>query len=580
MNKGFFCFAACLMTTGAWAQGPIIKLWVTEVYEVNPDGSYTPKCGKDCPTQDLPALVAQPGDLINIEATVERWDTDGDSGKCNPAGEVCSVSAQNCTKSHCTGVITSGVCTFDTNCFFPDTCDPDVCKKSPRMGGFQWTIDSSTYSNGGTSPGLVPAELACTTDADCACGYREIPGDFNDCADFATFGFCTCLASVCDGGVCDFDGIAYIDSSSLTNYVFFSEAESSAMSFSTLNFAWASVLTANSVSEEKFRCSAGTHAPCDFDAECPQGTCELDASSPYYMGTLLLEATSDACGTFTVDFDHDPNNTGIKDDLGTPFGNLIIEALTLDFGDVESCDDGDPCTDFDKSCSGGECAGTPIVCPDGQTCVDGNCESECGFNTRSLTGAYWADADPPVADPAARPGNCAIDAREPHSINDAGATNGWDRLVLQFDCDPTALASSLLPSDFTRLTDPFSLPPFIVDFPADSVENTITLQLSRQISPNFYTCITHTESGNSWCAGYLPADASQDGLSASNDINALIDSINLVPGRILPIHASDINRSNQITGADILRLIDLLNGASDFDPWITKSLPDDCPSAP
>ena len=29
----------------------------------------------------------------------------------------------------------------------------------------------------------------------------------------------------------------------------------------------------------------------------------------------------------------------------------------------------------------------------------------------------------------------------------------------------------------------------------------------------------------------------------------------------------------------ILRLIDLLNGASDFDPWITRQLPD-CPSAP
>ena len=62
--------AVMALTETTWAQ-PIIKLWVTEVYEVNPDGSYTPKCDVNCPTQDLPPGIAQPGDLINIEVTVE-----------------------------------------------------------------------------------------------------------------------------------------------------------------------------------------------------------------------------------------------------------------------------------------------------------------------------------------------------------------------------------------------------------------------------------------------------------------------------------------------------------------------------
>ena len=79
--------------------------------------------------------------------------------------------------------------------------------------------------------------------------------------------------------------------------------------------------------------------------------------------------------------------------------------------------------------------------------------------------------------------------------------------------------------------------------------------------------------------GYLPADASQDGLSAAGDINALINSINLVPGLVLPIYATDINRSNVITGTDILRLIDLLNGAGDFDVWIARGI-GACPPAP
>jgi len=88
--------------------------------------------------------------------------------------------------------------------------------------------------------------------------------------------------------------------------------------------------------------------------------------------------------------------------------------------------------------------------------------------------------------------------------------------------------------------------------------------------------VVFTATGRRWCLGYLPADASQDGLSATPDIGALIDSINLVPGRILPPYATDLNRSGATTSSDILREIDLLNGAGCFDVWITQSLPD-CP---
>ena len=75
--------------------------------------------------------------------------------------------------------------------------------------------------------------------------------------------------------------------------------------------------------------------------------------------------------------------------------------------------------------------------------------------------------------------------------------------------------------------------------------------------------------------GYLPTDAGQDGVSSAADINTLINSINLVT--LLPIYATDINRSGLTNGQDILRLIDLLNGAGDFNPWIAQSLPP-CPT--
>ncbi len=60
MNIRIYCVAVGIMTASTWAQVPIFKLWVTEVYEVNPDGSYTAKCGAAvCPTQDLVAGIAR-----------------------------------------------------------------------------------------------------------------------------------------------------------------------------------------------------------------------------------------------------------------------------------------------------------------------------------------------------------------------------------------------------------------------------------------------------------------------------------------------------------------------------------------
>ena len=285
-----------------------------------------------------------------------------------------------------------------------------------------------------------------------------------------------------------------------------------------------------------------------------------------------------------------------------------------------TCDTGVVCKPFGACCDNGQCAivdddactgvyqgdGTRCagnICALGGCCdIDGTCPDEptvasecndifdvfwpgvgcaiipcapppCGM--ADLTGAIFADADPISPGSFDQPGHCAIDAREPHDINDAAARNGWDRMVLSFSCDP-ALAS-LTASDFSVRVDPAGAAPGVANVVIDSVLNTATVLLDDMITPKSWTCIAHPGSGGEWCMGYLPADANQNALTASNDINALIDSINLVPGRILPLYASDINRSTVITGADILRLIDLLNGAGAFDPWITKSLPS-CPA--
>jgi len=300
----------------------------------------------------------------------------------------------------------------------------------------------------------------------------------------------------------------------------------------------------------------------------------------------LLEATGDSCGLFTIDLVQDlimnqPIATFLSDSAAARLPTPIVEPLFIDLGVSVPCDGGDPCLENCRRCGDGPCVCTPMECPDGDTCVDGNCVGAGGCSFDDLTDATWADDESLATEPLDRPGDCAIDARQPHSINDVSAKQGWDRLVLEFSCDPTDIPN-LRPVFFPVETDPVEGSPPIIPptgFTVDDLDQTITIRLDRSISPGFYTCITHPDSGNHWCAGYLPADASQDGLSAASDINALINAINLVAGLELPIYATDINRSGQTTGADILRLIDLLNGADQFNPWIAQGLPD-CPSAP
>jgi len=215
--------------------------------------------------------------------------------------------------------------------------------------------------------------------------------------------------------------------------------------------------------------------------------------------------------------------------------------------------------------------GIPDCCDAGvppATCAD------CCVVADDLVDVYFADND--SSDDGDPPTNCAIDAREPHDINNAAVGHGWDRMVMSFSCDPNDIG--LDPGDFTVQVVPADAAPQVSSVVLDSVANTVTVILDDKIAPGRWTCIGHADSGNQWCMGYLPADANQDGMSSIGDINALIDSLNRIPGAERPSHATDINRSGITNAQDLLRLIDLLNGAGEFSQWLARELPP-CPSA-
>ncbi|MCH8241947.1 MAG: hypothetical protein IH897_04970 [Planctomycetes bacterium] len=166
------------------------------------------------------------------------------------------------------------------------------------------------------------------------------------------------------------------------------------------------------------------------------------------------------------------------------------------------------------------------------------------------------------------PPDGAIDARQPHALDDPLARFGWTEIVLTFAChisEPSPFDFVLTASDTER--------------DAPEVENvvlldghTVRLELSEPIDPGAWTMVTHEPTGARLCLGYLPGDVTGDGITAVSDIAALIDSINRVEGLSRPPYAADIDRSGVVGPQDILRLIDLLNGAATLDPWITRTL--------
>ncbi|MBI4719095.1 MAG: hypothetical protein HY763_14930 [Planctomycetes bacterium] len=73
--------------------------------------------------------------------------------------------------------------------------------------------------------------------------------------------------------------------------------------------------------------------------------------------------------------------------------------------------------------------------------------------------------------------------------------------------------------------------------------------------------------------GFLPGDVDGSGRTTAQDITALIDSLNNVPGRVRSRYSTDINHSFASNAHDIIRLIDLMNGVNTSRRWFGVSLP-------
>jgi hypothetical protein len=95
--------------------------------------------------------------------------------------------------------------------------------------------------------------------------------------------------------------------------------------------------------------------------------------------------------------------------------------------------------------------------------------------------------------------------------------------------------------------------------------------LNKPIEPGAWTTISDTLSDISLKVGFLPGDVNSNGAASPADILTLVDSLNGMTN--LKVWSSDLDRTGAANPADIIALIDLLNGTGGNVPWNGVSLP-------
>ena len=172
------------------------------------------------------------------------------------------------------------------------------------------------------------------------------------------------------------------------------------------------------------------------------------------------------------------------------------------------------------------------------------------------------------------PGDCSLDARQ-------GFGYGNELIIIAFD-PPVAGADDV---EFWNLSESGieqqslscleQAPPLepneivSVSYLPLPEQGKYEITLARPISAGYVTTISLGEDHSGIYAS-LPADVSSDCTSAPPDINYVIDCINGV--RTCELWQCDVNRVPPCRPSDILRTIDLLNGAGKYIPWLNVSL--------
>ena len=588
----------CLTISVARAQStPAFSLKVTGILDANFNTKPCPSCGfgPGSGATELPLGEALPGDTLKIEAYAFDWDPDPLLGFCN-SGSACRTDQPNsCTTFHCTDNNAQCFPAIDI-CNNDAACVQDTCRSDPVVGSFQWTLDPATLYNGG--PGTVAlARQPCDADKCLQCqddpfnqggpgGACDLCACFHRVA-FACFGQCTCcggglggLACPPDTGICQDSAEAYID---LSSEFWILQGGNATVAVFPDAFEW-------------------------IGADLGRGG-TAQGGFPSYMGTVFLTLPDCAGGRYEINFVDDSNKSFLNDNNANKLPVPRLEPVVINLVEIDDpcvgvvCDDGDLCTaNFcdNSTCGSAFCRFEPVVCdppewvcnPGNGLCEDvlgaccqpqraGTCSNETAAACNSQSGSFKGVGsrcetpgvcDAPVACTtliADSPPNCAIDARQPSTI-DGVTQQGWTSINVAVG--PSGCLVDV--GDLEVLSDGV-----LGIAGVSQLGDVATVTFDSIIPTEFWTCVSlFSDSNQQACVAFLPGDVDSD--RASNpalDLGAEIDCINN-PGTCADWQENADRVGIGAGVLDITRVIDLFNGAGSYQSWTGANLGSTCPS--
>jgi glucose/arabinose dehydrogenase len=158
---------------------------------------------------------------------------------------------------------------------------------------------------------------------------------------------------------------------------------------------------------------------------------------------------------------------------------------------------------------------------------------------------------------ASNPPSGSIDARQSWE-GDGSISAGWTEIEWTFD----EAVEPLSPGDFCIRQEGGDLPPLFVSAVEFLTASRVRLIFNRPLTPCVRTHVARNNGGGSIDLAYSPGDVNGDGWTTVQDVSTFIAMLGDTQAHPWSV---DMDRSNEKTPFDGIRLIDLLHGVTPLD---------------
>lgn len=530
---------------------------------------------------------------------------------CQPLGACCAqgtcseVTADGCTTLQ--GILyRPDVPCSQVDCSMGSCCLSDNTCSENALGAFCSLVVGAIFTSDGdcstcTIPGACCSQGTCTVirESDCSGTNDVFLGESTDCTNVdCTLGSCCQL-----DGTCTEVAVADTCSDPLAQFTTGGDCLSCVPTGACCRPGGCSQETPENCTlpDDIYQ---GNGTSCDT-VECPYGACCLDeqcteliqfdceSAGGQFAGTGSNCSANDACIVGGC-CSSDNTCTEVKrafcepDGIYSGPGTLCAEVTTcvrgaccrfdgicIDNTIVDLCPipmaemffgltcDGQGCNPRGACCMGDSCViQTQEACLGNGGVYQGT-ETVCSIN--QCGDIRIVSSLPPEA-------NCSIDARQPSSPDGTNSVSN-STIILQL----SGPVLTPIAQDFIVTVDPVGQinPPSIVRASAIGGD-IIVVELDKPFPLGAFTCLQLQGKVESICFGVLPGDVNGDLTSNLVDTRAMMDCLTGV-ALFCPLTSCDVDRSGSCQASDIMRQIDLLNGAGVYEEWLNQNM-GPCPS--